>query len=362
MTANSNNISPGVKESLLAAFVSLQSVFLLTLFCLKHQILSEHAAAAAADRIPRKRFVWQAFKDSLPPSAFRRMFRMTNECFDELCADIEEVVGEEEFKSEAYIERCLKIEKEDYSTASKKRKMFYAHTTTSGGYIAGEVKLAITLRLLSGASYLDIGALYCCGYTYCYEIFHDVIKDWINNDNIEKLKFPGLAYFKDVEAMQKNARAFQTCGTHGGIISGCVGALDGWLVKIRRPGIRGEVVGAIKNYFSRKGYYGVNVQAIVNRDKIVLWRSIKCPGAEHDSTAFKKTNLHGILLSTFRDFLSKGFYLIGDSAYAIRSFILVPFDNAKPQSDEDAFNYHHSTCRIWVECCFGEVDMRWGIV
>jgi hypothetical protein len=34
--------------------------------------------------------------------------------------------------------------------------MYKAHCATSGNYIPGEVKLGITLRLLAGASYLDI--------------------------------------------------------------------------------------------------------------------------------------------------------------------------------------------------------------
>ena len=57
-----------------------------------------------------------------------------------------------------------------------------------------------------------------------------------------------------------------------------------------------------------------------------------------------------------------GLYILGDSAYSIRFFLLVPFDNASAHSVEDGFNYHLSTCRIWVECAFGEIDMRWGIL
>jgi hypothetical protein len=29
---------------------------------------------------------------------------------------------------------------------------------------------------------------------------------------------------------------------------------------------------------------------------------------------------------------------------------------------EDDFNFFHSSCRISVECCFGEIDLRWGIL
>ncbi|GFH49993.1 hypothetical protein CTEN210_06469 [Chaetoceros tenuissimus] len=262
---------------------------------------------------------------------------MSKGCFKELCKKIKHAVGEEDFKSEEYIRSLHYFDDGESILNSKKRRMFYANSFTTGGYICGEVKLAITLRLLAGGSYLDIAALYCSGYTYTYTIFHDTIRDWICNDRV--IAYPGLAYFDDIEKLRSESRKFQTCGSHGGIISGCIGALDG----------------------CRKGFYAINVQAIVNKEKLVLWRSIKCKGSEHDSTAFKKTTLHNKLLSKFQELLAMGFYIVGDSAYAIRSFLLTPFDNALPNSAKDSFNYHHSTCRIWVECAFGEIDMRWGI-
>ena len=41
--------------------------------------------------------------------------------------------------------------------------------------------------------------------------------------------------------------------TYDGIISGCVGALDGWLVKIKRPGIHRDFIGFIRNFLVGKG-------------------------------------------------------------------------------------------------------------
>ena len=58
----------------------------------------------------------------------------------------------------------------------------------------------------------------------------------------------------------------------------------------------------------------------------------------------------------------KGKYILGDSAYAIRSFLITPYENAKHGSENDTFNYHHSSCRISIECCFGELHQRWGIL
>ena len=57
----------------------------------------------------------------------------------------------------------------------------------------------------------------------------------------------------------------------------------------------------------------------------------------------------------------QGFYLAGDSAYALMVFLLTPYDNAGPRSTEDTFNFFHSSCRIFIECAFGELVMRWGI-
>ena len=100
----------------------------------------------------------------------------------------------------------------------------------------------------------------------------------------------------------------------------------------------------------------------MNKNKLVLRRSIKCRGAEHDSNTFKKSNLYKKLLDKANDLHVLGLYFVGDSSYSIRSFLQVPFENSVPQSPEDSFNYHLSTCRIWVECAFGEIDMRWGIL
>ena len=55
------------------------------------------------------------------------------------------------------------------------------------------------------------------------------------------------------------------------------------------------------------------------------------------------------------------YYMIGDSAYALWQFLLTPYDNAKPNTAEDIFNYHLLSSRINVECTFGDIDVCWGI-
>ena len=40
---------------------------------------------------------------------------------------------------------------------------------------------------------------------------------------------------------------------------------------------------------------------------------------------------------------------------------MVPYDDADPLSEQDAFNFWLSNSRIQIECAFGELIMRWGI-
>ena len=115
-------------------------------------------------------------------------------------------------------------------------------------------------------------------------------------------------------------------------------------------------------YFSRKQVYGISVQVIVDKRKRVLWRYIGEMGSSHDSQVFHESKL-GKFLELHRAIMQDmGIYIVGDSAYALRNYLLCPYDYAGVGSPEDAFNYYLSSCRIYVECCFGEVDRRWGIL
>ncbi len=52
---------------------------------------------------------------------------------------------------------------------------------------------------------------------------------------------------------------------------GCRGALDGWIVKIQRPWKKRDKCPNPSNYYRCKGYYGINVQAIVDSMKRILF-------------------------------------------------------------------------------------------
>ena len=286
---------------------------------------------------------------------------MPLECFRKLCERIESEVGEENFLSEQYMKEKIQ------NAQSPKRHIYNAHCKTSGGYLSGEIKVAITLRLLAGASYLDVSQIFDVSYSTCYDILHKVTEEWFCNDCVAEYKLE--KNLDDPKKLYKILEIFTSKGRSNGIFGGIIGALDGWLVKIKSPSWVNDGVKNSGTYFSRKGFFALNVQVIVDREKRILWRSISSKGSEHDSAAFKDSELYARLErlvgemsdTTPLNYNGIQLYLIGDSAYALRPFLLCPYDKAEPGSAEDVFNFMLSSNRIFVECAFGEIDARFGI-
>ena len=135
------------------SLIALQSLVLLQDFCRYHQQqqLRRERSDAALRRCRKQRASrtsWQDFANSISDTHFRRMFRMDHQCFNELCTKIETMVGREEFKSQKYLD--------SYPTS-----MHNAHKSWSGGYICGEVKVALTLRIMGGGQeYVDLSHIF----------------------------------------------------------------------------------------------------------------------------------------------------------------------------------------------------------
>lgn len=309
-------------------------------------------SAIARQRRVRLRMIWAAEQRRISGRMFYRLFRMKKLCFVKLCNKIKIVVGEKEFKSEAYIENLKNL---GYST--KESQMYQCHLVTCGEYVPGEVELAITLQILAGASYLDMFLWYNISPDHARKIFRTVTKNWICNDKVIEINF-----YKNVLHNPNNIKIITEhfAEKSDGVLSGIIGALDGWLVRIKCPAFW-EADNAGK-YYSHKGFYAINVQVIVDRNKIVLWRYIGAKGCSYDSPVLNESRLGQQLKDYVAELKRLGLYIIGDSAYAICSYLLTPYDNAKSNSKEDNFNFFHSSSRIHVECAFGEIDRRWGIL
>ena len=65
---------------------------------------------------------------------------MSRDCFHHLCEQIEQNIGRPTFKSKQYLRELCPGTIED----NKQNKMNHAHVQSTGGFVSGEVKLALT--------------------------------------------------------------------------------------------------------------------------------------------------------------------------------------------------------------------------
>ena len=184
--------------------------------------------------------------DSLSNKVFRRMFRCHKSSFRKLVRIIKSNTDPVEFKSEQWL-----INHNEHNNA-----------------ISGEVKIACTIRMLAGASYLDLLLSYKISQCMLYDIFHQTI-DWIN----KSFNFPLLRYIKEenTEALLDIADYFSERSE--GVINGCIGALDGVAIRIRSPNSIEDDIPDPGNYYCRKGFHALNMQAICDSKKRILWLS-----------------------------------------------------------------------------------------
>ena len=239
-------------------------------------------------------------------------------------------------------------------------RVFKPETHCQQHHVCGEVRVAIGLRILFGASYLDLVG-WAFGVVSIQSIynFFDVTINWINAtfrfelvDILNRLKDgddTALVELKDISS--------EFAADSDMVFCGCIGAIDGLAIRIKSP----IEVPDPGNYFCRKNFYALNVQAICDKSNRCLWISPGHQGASHDSFAWSESKLYN-LIHDLKDTLKEaGLFLVGDSTYPMSPFLLIPYDDAQPNSPEDAYNFWHSNARITIECFFGEMIMRCGL-
>ncbi len=90
---------------------------------------------------------WASFSDWLTDRQFRRYFQMSKVLFQQLVDDICAAVGADVFKKEQYIQERID---ENLLFPDQSKNIFKAHYDSTGGFISGEIKLAMTLPILGG--------------------------------------------------------------------------------------------------------------------------------------------------------------------------------------------------------------------
>jgi hypothetical protein len=161
--------------------------------------------------------------------------------------------------------------------------------------------------------------------------------------------------FGDESRLEELADGFRVHS--GGILDGCVMAIDGFGVATRAP-YKSEVDGA-KDYRFRKSGFAIVVLGGVDVKGKFLCASCDHSGSTNDIIAWQDSNLYDAL--EIQRLLPERFFFIGDEAFTCTHQFLSPWPGRGLDTAKDAFNYWLSHSRQAVERAWGMVMQRWGI-
>lgn len=222
------------------------------------------------------------------------------------------------------------------------------------GPISHKSRLSMALRYFAGGDPLDIAWIHRVNEG---EPLRSV---WYVVDAIHATKSFNIAFPQRHDEQLKVAAGFQRKSRAQ--LDNCAGAIDGMLVWIHKPTrkeMQRQGFGEMKCYCGRKKKYGLNMQAICDSMGRFLDIEIAFPGASSDYFAFHYSKVKKKLETD--GFLYPGLALFGDNAYTNTPYMVTPFRSVS-SGPKDAFNFFHSQLRINIECAFGMLVHRWGIL
>jgi hypothetical protein len=112
------------------------------------------------------------------------------------------------------------------------------------------------------------------------------------------------------------------------------------------------------DYFNRKGFYSIVLQAVVDHKKKFLDICVGWLGSTHDSRILINSNLYNKFNNLVTTFNNK--YILGDGGYPNLSWLIVPYKDIGRGliQKQTYFNRKHSQTRIKVEQAFGLLKGR----
>ncbi|XP_066599956.1 putative nuclease HARBI1 [Prorops nasuta] len=129
-----------------------------------------------------------------------------------------------------------------------------------------------------------------------------------------------------------------------------IGAIDGTHIKIAAPKTNPE------SYINRKGYTSIQLQVICNHELKFIHCYSGQVGSVHDMRVFRLSQIPNMCCP---DKFPGDTHLIGDAAYAIQKYLMVPFkDNGHLSEEQVHFNKCLSRARMMIERSIGLLKGR----
>jgi hypothetical protein len=282
---------------------------------------------------------------------FRRAFRMRLDSFWRLYSILL-----------PHIQTAMDRKRDDYQRKGGREGGNYSLPPIPNGPISPSIRLGAAIRYFAGGSPYDILCVFGIAYT---EVLSSV---WIVVEAMNNCPQFEISYPDSLEEQRKIAAGFEAASVPG--IQHCAGAIDGILIWMPKPSLdeaRRTGVDQKKYLCGRKHKFGLNCQAVSDCRGRILDISIKYGGASSDCLAFEASELHTRLENGLmkKDGDKERFVLFGDNAYLNTSYMATPFTNVAGDPNraaEDNYNFYHSQLRIRVECAFGMLVQRWGLL
>jgi hypothetical protein len=192
-------------------------------------MLSSDDEGAHVDRAgsyPRVRTTFVDATKYLSEVEFTRAFRMSPDCFGKLLLVLR-----------------VRLERDERQGCR-----------SSGGIFEPAVRLGLTLRILAGASYLDMMLTFRVAKSTVFELFWDTVQaiDYC-------MSLPALP-FGNTDDLRRMAIDFTNSRSPPSPLHGCIGALDGILLKVSKPA---DIYHPAK-FYCRKGYYALPFKVVVD--------------------------------------------------------------------------------------------------
>ncbi|KAJ8720673.1 hypothetical protein PYW08_006138 [Mythimna loreyi] len=207
-----------------------------------------------------------------------------------------------------------------------------------------EIKVLCALSFLATGSYQKIVGV---GQHLTQRTKSRCIRDVVNALNHNWMVSRWIAFPETPQERSLIKEKFQR--THN--LPGVIGCIDCTHIAITRP-VEDE-----HTFFNRKGYHSLNVQMICDYDLNIININSKFGGATHDSHIWSASQV-----STYMQGLHESgehVWLLGDSGYPLRPWLMTPILNAEPGSQAEVYTRRHVQARSRIERCFGLLKAHW---
>ncbi|KAL4702557.1 hypothetical protein ACJJTC_005089 [Scirpophaga incertulas] len=242
----------------------------------------------------------------LSGSQFRRRYRLTKEMFKRLCQEL----------------------KQNTNLRSSQR-------------VSIEIKVLTALFFYASGSYQrPVGVAKHLCQKIC-SVYIEQVTQALTHANIlnKYIKFP------DTPSARRaiSQRFYSKYG-----IPGIIGCIDGSHFKIVMPRKEEEHF-----YYSRKHYHSLNVQMVCDDQCRIINVNPKFGGANHDAFVWHNSDLNDYVQTLHQN--GEMVWLLGDSGYPQRPWLMTPILDAVPESEEDRYNKRHRKARVLIENTFSSL-------